>query len=57
VQLKPAGAGTDMVLTHEQFFDEAARDRHEHGWTGTFERLGRYLQRDAEKRVSERRPS
>ena len=45
VQLKSAGDGTDMTLTHEQFFDEAARDRHQHGWTGTVERLGQYLSR------------
>ena len=43
IKLKKAGGGTDMTLTHEQFFDEAARDRHEHGWTGTLERLGRYV--------------
>ena len=43
VRLKKAGDGTDMTLIHEQFFDEAARDRHEHGWTGTLERLGRYV--------------
>jgi hypothetical protein len=28
---------------HEQFFDEAARDRHEHGWTGSLDKLERYL--------------
>jgi len=43
VRLKPSGDGTDMTLIHEQFFDEAARDRHQHGWTGTLERLGRYV--------------
>ena len=43
VQLKRADGGTDMTLTHEQFFDEAARDRHQHGWDGTMERLGRYV--------------
>jgi len=43
VQLKRAGDGTDMTLIHEQFFDDAARDRHQHGWTGTLERLGRYV--------------
>jgi uncharacterized protein YndB with AHSA1/START domain len=43
IKLKKAGGGTDMTLTHEQFFDEAARDRHEHGWTGTLERLDRYV--------------
>jgi uncharacterized protein YndB with AHSA1/START domain len=43
VQMKSAGGGTDMTLTHEHFFDEAARDRHQHGWIGTLERLGRFL--------------
>ena len=43
VTFKRAGEGTEITLVHEQFFDEAARDRHQHGWTGTFERLARYL--------------
>ena len=43
VRLKRAGDGTDMTLIHEQFFDDAARDRHQHGWTGTLERLDRYV--------------
>jgi uncharacterized protein YndB with AHSA1/START domain len=43
VQLKRAGDGTDLTLTHEHFFDEAARDRHQHGWIACFERLGRHL--------------
>jgi uncharacterized protein YndB with AHSA1/START domain len=42
VTLKPAAdGGTDLTLTHEQFFDEAARDRHEQGWTGSLDRLAR----------------
>jgi uncharacterized protein YndB with AHSA1/START domain len=43
VVLKPDGDGTLMTFTHEQFFDEDARDRHQAGWTGTFDRLERYL--------------
>jgi len=43
IALKPEGGGTLMTFTHEQFFDEAARDRHEHGWSGTFEKLQAYL--------------
>ena len=43
MQMKSAGDGTDMTLTHEHFVDEAARDRHQHGWIGTLERLGRFL--------------
>jgi uncharacterized protein YndB with AHSA1/START domain len=39
VHLKSDGPGTLLTLTHEQFFDEAARDRHEHGWSGTLDKL------------------
>lgn len=40
---KPDGGGTLMTLTHEQFFDESARDRHESGWNGMMQNLERYL--------------
>ena len=40
---KPDGDGTLMTLTHEQFFDEDARDRHQHGWNGSMEKLDRHL--------------
>ncbi|HEX8167404.1 MAG TPA: SRPBCC domain-containing protein [Beijerinckiaceae bacterium] len=43
VSLRPDGDGTLLTLTHEQFFDEAARDRHQHGWTGSLARLERAL--------------
>jgi uncharacterized protein YndB with AHSA1/START domain len=43
VTFKADGAGTIMTLTHEQFFDEDARDRHRSGWTGTMDRLEKYL--------------
>jgi uncharacterized protein YndB with AHSA1/START domain len=39
VLIKPDGAGAILTLTHEQFFDEAARDRHEWGWTGALTKL------------------
>jgi uncharacterized protein YndB with AHSA1/START domain len=39
VQFKPDGAGTILTLTHEQFFDEDARNRHQHGWTGALDKL------------------
>lgn len=39
VELKPDGDGTLLTLTHAQFFDEEARDRHEGGWTGTLGKL------------------
>ncbi len=37
------GDGTMLTLQHEQFFDEKARDGHNRGWTGTLEKLDRYL--------------
>jgi uncharacterized protein YndB with AHSA1/START domain len=43
VLFKPDGDGTLLTLTHEQFFDEPARDRHQQGWTGALEKLAKYL--------------
>lgn len=39
VEFVPDGEGTLMLFKHEQFFDEGARDRHNKGWTGSFEKL------------------
>jgi uncharacterized protein YndB with AHSA1/START domain len=44
VMLKPDGEGTLLTLFHEQFFDENARDRHHVGWSGTMDKLARYLE-------------
>lgn len=44
VHLKADGDHTIMTFTHEQFFDQKARDDHEKGWLGTFSRLEAYLQ-------------
>jgi uncharacterized protein YndB with AHSA1/START domain len=35
VEFVPQGAATTLTLTHEQFADQAARDRHHHGWTAS----------------------
>lgn len=43
VEFKPDGDGTLLVLTHEQFFDEPARDRHNNGWTAALDKLEAYL--------------
>jgi uncharacterized protein YndB with AHSA1/START domain len=43
VELKPDGDGTMLTLTHEQFFDEAARDRHQSGWPTILDRLAEFL--------------
>ena len=37
---KGDGDGTLMTFTHEQFFDEEVRDRHQGGWNGAFEKWG-----------------
>jgi len=39
VLIKADGGGSLLTLIHEQFFDEAARDRHQHGWTGALNKL------------------
>ena len=44
ILLKPDGDGTLMTFVHEQFFDEDARDRHNHGWMGSFAKLEQYLE-------------
>jgi uncharacterized protein YndB with AHSA1/START domain len=41
VLIKPDGDGSLLTLIHEQFFDEAARDRHAFGWTGSLDKLER----------------
>jgi uncharacterized protein YndB with AHSA1/START domain/predicted Ser/Thr protein kinase len=41
VEFRPGGGGTDLVLTHERFRDEADKDRHAEGWRGCLDRLGR----------------
>lgn len=43
VTMRPDGAGTLMSLRHERFFDRAARDSHEHGWTMTIAKLDRMI--------------
>ena len=43
VLLKADGGGTLLTLTHEQFFDEDARDRHQHGWSASLNKLEKFL--------------
>ena len=42
-ELQADGDGTWLTLTHEQFFDEAARDAHRGGWTEALDGLERYF--------------
>ena len=39
VEFKPDGDGTLLTLTHAQFFDEEARDRHQQGWAGALDKM------------------
>ena len=45
VEFKPAGEGTELLLTHQRFADTEARDKHQHGWNGCLARLDRFLSR------------
>jgi uncharacterized protein YndB with AHSA1/START domain len=35
--------GTELNFTHEQLFDEKARDDHKRGWTGALDKLEQFL--------------
>lgn len=39
ILIRPDGDGALLTLTHEQFADVEARDRHAHGWGGSLDRL------------------
>jgi uncharacterized protein YndB with AHSA1/START domain len=43
VEFKPDGDGTLLTLTHSQFLDEPARDRHQHGWSAALDKLETFL--------------
>ncbi len=39
VTLAGDGDGTALTLTHERFFDDATRERHQGGWSGSLDKL------------------
>jgi uncharacterized protein YndB with AHSA1/START domain len=44
IDLRPTpGGGTQLDFRHDRFFDRTARDNHERGWGGTFQKLDRFL--------------
>jgi len=43
VLLKPDAGGTLLTLTHEQFFDADARDRHQGGWNAALDKLEKFV--------------
>lgn len=44
IEFKPDGEGTELVFRHERFFDQAAADGHQRGWTEALQKLERFLQ-------------
>ena len=54
LEAMPAGDVTALMLTHEEFADEAARDRHHHGWSGSLDGLAAFVE-SAFAQVSQRR--
>lgn len=43
IVLRDVPGGTELDFLHDRFFDQAARDNHERGWTGTFTKLEQFL--------------
>jgi uncharacterized protein YndB with AHSA1/START domain len=43
IELNPVTEGTMLTLTHEQFYDEKARDDHGRGWNQSLDRLEAFL--------------
>ena len=43
IEFLDRGGKTEVILTHEKFPSDAARDEHNKGWTGCFDRLGQFV--------------
>jgi uncharacterized protein YndB with AHSA1/START domain len=43
VEFRDLGKSTEITVTHEQFPNAVERDKHNQGWTGCLERLGKIL--------------
>ena len=43
IVFRAVAEGTELDFRHEQFFDEAARDGHQRGWSGALAKLEEYL--------------
>lgn len=46
ISLTAVDGGTVLDFVHDSFFDQAARDNHERGWSATLAKLDRMLQRE-----------
>jgi uncharacterized protein YndB with AHSA1/START domain len=42
---KPKGKGTELHMRHEGFANKERRDSHNNGWSGTLEKLEKFLAR------------
>jgi uncharacterized protein YndB with AHSA1/START domain len=43
VLIKPDGDGSLLTLTHDQFFDDEARDRHHQGWSAALDKMEKFF--------------
>jgi len=43
IRLRPIEDGTELTLTHAQFFDEAERDAHQTGWSLALDKLDAFV--------------
>lgn len=44
VRFEPRDVGTEVIIVHERIISEAARDQHQHGWTGCLDGLVELLE-------------
>lgn len=45
LEFRACGKQTELILTHEKFASVQSRDRHEQGWTGLMDELGKFVKR------------
>lgn len=45
VELRDVPGGTEVVLTHERFESEESKARHEHGWSGSLEKMAQLFEK------------
>lgn len=43
IRFMPAAGGTELLFRHEQFFDQAAADGHQRGWSAAFAKLDAFI--------------
>jgi uncharacterized protein YndB with AHSA1/START domain len=48
MDLRPIDSGTELTFTHEQLQTEISRKSHEWGWSGSLDKLERYLPVESE---------